>query len=113
MNTIPSASEMLNAKVSEWRRRIDNYISQNGFFRDDEKGALRFEITSELLALLTGFKEIDVKNRKLYEMANAQFQEYLDKYADADCGYEVKYQYLARPGTTNVKPYFIAIAKKE
>lgn len=113
MNTIPSASEMLNTKVSEWRRRIDNYISQNGFFRDDEKGALRFEITTELLTLLTGLHQIDHKNRKIYEIANGQFQEYLDKYADADCGYEVKYQYLTRPGTTNVKPYFIAIAKKE
>lgn len=113
MNTIPSASEMLNTKVSEWRRRIDNYISQNGFFRDSEKGALRFEITSELLTLLTGVKEVDTKNRKLYEIANGQFQEYLDKYADADCRYDVKYQYITRPGTTDVKPYFIAIAQKE
>ncbi len=113
MNTIPSASEMLNTKISEWRRRIDNYISQNGFFRDDENGALRFEITSELLTLLTCVKDIDMKNRKLYEMASAKFQEYLDKYADADCIYEVKYQYLSRTGTNNVTPYFIATAKKE
>lgn len=112
MNTIPSASEMLNTRVSEWRRRIDNYISQNGFFRDDEKGSLRFEITPELLTLLTCIKEIDMKNRKLYDMAYCQFQEYFDKYADADCRYEVKYQFLSKPGTTNVTPYFIATAIK-
>lgn len=112
MDTIPSAGELFNSTVTEWRRKIDVYISQDGFFRDDSKGALLFEITPQLITLLTGIKDVDLKNRKIYEMATSQFQKYMSKYNSDDYEYDVRYNYLKRPGTSEAKPYFVATAQK-
>lgn len=110
MNVIPTASELLETKVNEWRRLLDNHISQHGFFRDDEKGALLFEITPELLSLLTGLTVMDLKSQKIFEVALGKFHEYMTKYAENKCEYDIKYCYHIRPGTSKIKPYFVATA---
>jgi hypothetical protein len=110
MTEIPNANELLDAKLNEWRRRIDNYVKQNSFFREDDKGALLFEITPELITLLIGFKCNDLKNRKLIEEAHVSFREYIAKYSRGNCIYDVKIQFRNRSGTSNAKPYFVATA---